>query len=170
MLPGEDAAAPARRVSKDLTTLLGKPVTAGSSGPATGPDGIAVAYQEAERCTDALLSLGSSGQAASTAELGFVGLLLSERRDTRRFVTDAIGPVIEYDNRRGTALVATLEAYFGAGGSASRAAEALHVHVNTVTQRLERIAQLIGQHWQRPDRALEIQLALRLHRLGGGPR
>jgi hypothetical protein len=166
MLPGEDAAAPARRVSRDLTTLLGKPVTVGASGPATGPDEIATTYQEAERCTDALLSLGSSGQSASTAELGFVGLLLSERRDTRRFVADTIGPVIEYDTRRGTALVATLEAYFGAGGSASRAAEALHVHVNTVTQRLERIGQLIGEQWQRPERALEVQLALRLHRLG----
>ena len=47
-----------------------------------------------------------------------------------------------------------------------RAAAALHVHVNTVAQRLERIGTLLGAGWQEPDRALEIQLALRLHRLG----
>ena len=47
----------------------------------------------------------------------------------------------------------------------ARAAELLHVHVNTVTQRLERIGQLLGADWQRPERALEVQLALRLHRL-----
>ncbi|MFC7647748.1 PucR family transcriptional regulator [Streptosporangium lutulentum] len=76
-----------------------------------------------------------------------------------------IGPVIDYDARRNTALIRTLTAYFAAGGSLSRTADALHIHVNTVTQRLERIAQLLGVGWQEPERALEIQLALRLHRL-----
>ena len=170
MLPADDTTASAERIRRDLSTLLGRPVTVGAGGPGTGPDGIAAAYHEAERCVDALISLDRSGQAASTAELGFVGLLLSERRDTRRFITDTIGPVIDYDARRGTALLATLEAYFGTGGSASRAAEALHVHVNTVAQRLDRVAQLIGEDWQHPDRALEIQLALRLHRLSRKPR
>jgi DNA-binding PucR family transcriptional regulator len=41
------------------------------------------------------------------------------------------------------------------------------VHVNTVNQRLERVAQLLGDDWQRPGRALDLQLALRLHRLRG---
>ncbi|MEV4086703.1 helix-turn-helix domain-containing protein, partial [Nonomuraea fuscirosea] len=74
--------------------------------------------------------------------------------------------VIDYDARRGTALAGTLAAYFGAGGSPSRAAEALHIHVNTVTQRLDRVGRLLGDGWLEPERALEIQLALRLHRLG----
>ena len=169
MLPGEDASAAARKVSRDLGVLLDTPVTVGASGPAAGPDGIAAAFREAYQCADALIALGRTGQPASTGDLGFVGLLLSEQRDARRFVADTIGPVIEYDDRRGTALRDTLEAYFGAGGSLSRAAEVLHVHVNTVAQRLERIGQLIGEHWQQPDRALEVQLALRLHRLGDGP-
>lgn len=37
--------------------------------------------------------------------------------------------------------------------------------VNTVTQRLERVAALLGEDWAEPDRALEIHLALRLRRL-----
>ncbi|MBC8994374.1 helix-turn-helix domain-containing protein, partial [Micromonospora chalcea] len=103
-------------------------------------------------------------------ELGFVGLLLGAvgdagDRDVAGFLTATVGPVVDYDARRGTALVKTLEAYFGVGGSLARAAEQLHVHVNTVTQRLERVGQLLGADWQRPDRALEVQLALRLHRL-----
>ncbi|HEX7745596.1 MAG TPA: helix-turn-helix domain-containing protein, partial [Micromonosporaceae bacterium] len=81
------------------------------------------------------------------------------------FLDDTLGRVVDYDARRGTALVKTLEAYFGVGGSLARAAELLHVHVNTVTQRLERVGQLLGADWQRPERALEVQLALRLHRL-----
>jgi DNA-binding PucR family transcriptional regulator len=37
--------------------------------------------------------------------------------------------------------------------------------VNTAAQRLDRVARLLGPDWQQPDRALEVQLALRLHRL-----
>jgi DNA-binding PucR family transcriptional regulator len=40
------------------------------------------------------------------------------------------------------------------------------VHVNTVAQRLDRVARLLGRDWS-PARALEVQLALRLHRLTG---
>jgi len=130
-----------------------------------GPAALAAAFAEADRCVAALRALGRAGDGASTAELGFVGLLLGEDRDVAGFLATAIGPVVEYDQRRGTALVGTLAAYFGAGGSLARAAEALHVHVNTVTQRLDRIGHLIGADWQRPERALEVQLALRLHRL-----
>jgi sugar diacid utilization regulator len=173
MLPGTDAGAAARTVARDLGRILARPVTAGGAGPATGPAGIAAAYRDADRCVTALTALGRVGDGASTAELGFVGLLLGSLeeghdRDVERFLAATIGPVVDYDARRGTALTRTLEAYFGVGGSLSRAAELLHVHVNTVTQRLDRIAQLLGTDWQKPDRALEVQLALRLHRLRGG--
>ncbi|MEV0128206.1 helix-turn-helix domain-containing protein [Dactylosporangium sp. NPDC050688] len=170
LLPGEAAGPMARTVARDLGKLLGRPVTAGAGGPATGPAGIAAAYRDADRCVIALAALGRGGAGASTAELGFVGLLLGSApdgrdRDVEQFLSSTIGPVVDYDVRRGTALVKTLEAYFGVGGSLARAAELLHVHVNTVTQRLERIGQLLGADWQKPERALEVQLALRLHRL-----
>src|SRR6266542_1684639 len=79
---------------------------------------------------------------------------------------DRLRPVLDYDARRGTVLTKTLEAYFGCGGSPARAAELLHVHVNTVVQRLERLGGLLGPDWQQPERALDLQLALRLYRLG----
>ncbi|WP_432995641.1 helix-turn-helix domain-containing protein [Dactylosporangium sp. CA-233914] len=170
LLPGDAPGAAARLVARDLGKLLGRSVTAGAGGPATAPEAIAPAYRDADRCVTALTALGRTGTGASTAELGFVGLLLGSApdgrdHDVRTFLTATIGPVLDYDARRGTALVKTLEAYFGVGGSLARAAELLHVHVNTVTQRLERIAQLLGPDWQKPERALEVQLALRLHRL-----
>ena len=75
--------------------------------------------------------------------------------------------MLEYDAKRGTELVATLQAYFDAGSSPARAAEALRVHVNTVTQRLDRVEPAARQGLATPERALEVQLALRLHRLTG---
>jgi hypothetical protein len=167
MLPAPDAGPLAREIARDLGRILGTPVTAGGAGPATGPAGVASAFRDADRAATALVALGRVGDGASTAELGFVGLLLGQDRDVAGFIAGTVGAVVDYDARRGTGLVKTLEAYFGSGCSSARAAETLHVHVNTVTQRLDRIAALLGADWQRPERALEVQLALRLHRLRG---
>ncbi|MEU6999538.1 GAF domain-containing protein [Nonomuraea sp. NPDC046570] len=167
LLPGERPGATAQRVAAELSASLGSPATAGAAGPVRGPGEVATAHREAQRCAEALLALGRAGDGASAAELGFVGLLMSDGHDVSGFVGSVLGPVADYDARRGTALVRTLAAYFGSGTSPSRTAEAMHIHVNTVTQRLDRIGRLLGDGWQEPDRSLEIQLALRLHRLRG---
>ncbi len=165
LLPGVAAGPLARRIAAELSASLGVPATVGASGPVRGPGGVAAAYREAQRCAEALVALGRPGDGASAAELGFVGLLVGDGRDVSGFLGATLGPVLDYDTRRGTALIQTMRAYFGSGGSLSRTAEALHIHVNTVTQRLDRVGQLLGSDWQAPDRALEIQLALRLNRL-----
>ncbi|MEU3165896.1 helix-turn-helix domain-containing protein [Streptosporangium sp. NPDC006930] len=167
MLPGDRPGPLAKRVATELSASLGHPATAGAGGPVRGTAEVAAAHREAQRCADALVALGRAGEGAGARELGFVGLLVGEGRDIGAFLASVLGPVIDYDARRGTALVQTLTAYFGMGGSLSRTSEALHIHVNTVTQRLDRIGQLLGDDWQSPDRALEVQLALRLHRLSG---
>ncbi|MBP2707135.1 helix-turn-helix domain-containing protein [Microbispora sp. RL4-1S] len=164
LLPGDRPGVTARRVAADFGLSLGRPATAGAA-VSGGPAGVAAAYREAHRCAGALLALGRAGDGASAEELGFVGLLIGERHEVPAFLDSALGPVLDYDARRGSALVRTLETYFACGGSLSRTAEALHIHVNTVTQRLDRVSRLLGPGWQEPDRALEIQLALRLHRL-----
>jgi hypothetical protein len=165
LLPGDKPGVTARRVAAELGTSLGTPATVGAAGPVHGPAEVADAYREAQRCAEALHALGRRGDGASVAELGFVGVLIGGSRDVAPFLTATLGPVVDYDARRGTTLVRTLDAYFGTGGSLSRTAEALHIHVNTVTQRLDRIGRLLGDDWQHPERALEIQLALRLHTL-----
>jgi sugar diacid utilization regulator len=170
LLPGVDPGAAAQRVARELGAALGTPVTAGAAGPVRGPAAVAGAYREARRCAEALVSLGRAGDGASVDELGFVGLLIGRDRDVTGFLESAIGPVLAYDRRRGTALVRTLETYFDSGAGLSRTAERLHIHVNTVTQRLDRVGRLLGEGWQDPGRALEIQLALRLNRLQPLPR
>ncbi|WP_424982182.1 helix-turn-helix domain-containing protein [Labedaea rhizosphaerae] len=162
--PGELAA----RVARELTALVEVPVTVGGAGPATGPVALAAAHAEAVRCVHSLLTLGRAGDGGTVAALGFVGLLLGERADPEQYIRSVLGPVLDYDARRGTELVHTLRCYFDAGTNLTRAKQALHVHVNTVVQRLERVTALLGDGWQEPDRALEVQLALRLHLLRAG--
>ncbi|MFD9335445.1 helix-turn-helix domain-containing protein [Streptomyces sp. NPDC060028] len=159
----------AESLAADLGQALGSPVTVGSAGPATGPAGLPAVYAEAVRCVEALHSLGRTGDGADLPGLGFLGVLLGDRTDMPGYVEHVLGPVIEYDRKRGTELVRTLEAYFDHGAALHKAKDTLHVHVNTVVQRLDRIGRLLGDTWNTPPRALEIQLALRVHRLTSRP-
>ncbi|MEU3747780.1 MULTISPECIES: helix-turn-helix domain-containing protein [Streptomyces] len=158
----------ARDLAADLARIIGAPVTVGAAGPGTGPEQHADLHAEAQRCLTALHSLGRTGSGADIAELGFIGVLLGDRADIASYVDRVLGPVLAYDTERGTELVRTLHAYYEQGSSLARAKDALHVHVNTVVQRLDRVAQLLGPDWNTPASALEIHLALRLHQLSHG--
>ncbi|MBP8535378.1 GAF domain-containing protein [Streptomyces sp. MK37H] len=173
---GDTADALARRTARQLGTAAHAAVTVGASAPvpapAARPGEVAAGYAEARRCLAALRVLGRAGQGAAAEDFGFLGLLLAGTREgapdgtgVQDFVNRTVGAVIDYDERRGTELIRTLDAYFAGGMSPARTKDALHVHVNTVAQRLERIGRLLGPDWQSPARSLEIQLALRLHRL-----
>ncbi|MFF0696607.1 helix-turn-helix domain-containing protein [Streptomyces tendae] len=166
---GDEATDLARRTARHLGRAVHEAVTVGASAPvrdlAARPDTVAAAHTEAGRCLDALRLLGRCGDGAAAEDFGFLGLLLAGDQNVPGFVERTIGQVVAYDERRGTELVRTLDAYFSCGMSPARTKEALHVHVNTVAQRLERVGRLLGDNWQSPERALEIQLALKLHRL-----
>ncbi|WP_086725406.1 helix-turn-helix domain-containing protein [Streptomyces carpinensis] len=168
---GTTATELAQRTAHHLGTAVHEAVTVGASAPvgdlAAHPDTATAAYAEARRCLEALRLLGRTGDGAAAEDFGFLGLLLAGDRDIAGFVDRTIGRVTAYDERRGTDLIRTLEAYFACGMSPARTKDELHVHVNTVAQRLERVGRLLGDDWQTPARTLEIQLALRLHRLSG---
>ncbi|MEU1199411.1 GAF domain-containing protein [Streptomyces sp. NPDC005813] len=167
--PGDTATDLARRTARHLGGAVSEAVTVGASAPverlAAHPDAVASAYAEGQRCLEALRLLGRTGDGAAAEDFGFLGLLLAGDRDISGFVERTIGGVVDYDERRGTDLLRTMDAYFACGMSPARTKDDLHVHVNTVAQRLERVGRLLGDDWQSPARALEIQLALRLHRL-----
>ncbi|QWQ40280.1 GAF domain-containing protein [Streptomyces sp. YPW6] len=159
----------AQALAAELGQAVGFPVTVGAAGPATGPAELSDAHREAGRCLSALRALGRTGNGGAVDDLGFIGVLLGDQADLGGYVRRMLGPVLDYDSRRGTDLVTTLDAYFAEGASLTRTKSLLHVHVNTVVQRLERIGRLLGADWNTPARTLEIQLALRLHRLTQGP-
>jgi DNA-binding PucR family transcriptional regulator len=111
-----------------------------------------------------MLRLQRTAQAAAPGDLGIAGLVGAAEVDIQAHISHLLGPVLTYDRDRGTDLKGTLEAYFDAGQSPTRAATALHIHPNTVQQRLDRITALLGPDWQQPEQALDVQVALRLLR------
>ncbi|MFI0350041.1 helix-turn-helix domain-containing protein [Actinomadura sp. 9N407] len=161
LLPGDDAAAVARAAMRELARACRHPVTAGTA-QATHVPQIAAAYEEAARCMRTLLALGRAGEVADARDLGFVGTLFNGRPDIASLVRTTIGPVMDYDRRHGSDLVRTLEVFCSTNQNTRNTAQALHLHANTVTQRLSRITQLLGDTWRQADRLLEVQVALRL--------
>ncbi|MFO7191822.1 MAG: GAF domain-containing protein [Thermocrispum agreste] len=161
-LPGDDAL----RVGGTIQQRLG-PVTVGVAGPVTTVTAWAGAYREARQCERALLALGRAGQVADQAHLGFARLLLghSGPAELDDFMRQTIGPLLDYDQARGTELAATLDCWFEESGSATAVSRRLHIHPNTVAQRLDRITTLLGHGWREPARVLDLRLALRLWRL-----
>lgn len=159
----------ARSVGDQLAaavTRAGASATVGVAGPAPAAE-VAATYGEARGCLETLLTLGRAGEVTDPAGLGVARLLLGANGPGQlaEFVDRELGPVAAYDEQRGTSLVATLDAWFASGGSLKDTAAALHVHPNTVTQRLERVTGLLGDAWRAPERALDLQLALRVARL-----
>jgi len=167
LVPAADAPAVARRWSATLTSADSRAPTLGAAGPASGVEGLRDAYAEARRTLHVLDALERDGEAATAGQLGLFGLVFGgeEPAGLRGFLDRALGPVLEHDAQRGGALLETLAAFFAEAGQLNNTARALGVHVNTLYQRLERLDEVLGADWRKPDRRLELHLAVRLRAL-----
>jgi DNA-binding PucR family transcriptional regulator len=124
------------------------------------------AFSLASRCGGVMREIGHTDLGATTGRYALYAMVFdTERvRELDRFLAASIGPLLDYDQRRGATLVDTLSAYYGHLGNVAATARALHVHVNTLLKRLDRASNVLGFDW-RHENDLELQLGLRLHQL-----
>jgi hypothetical protein len=98
------------------------------------------------------------------AELSAYQLLLAavpaELRDSYR--ERVLGPVLAYDAEHESDLVHTLRVYLDCSGSWKRAAERLHLHVNTLRYRIDRIGELTGRDLTTLAAQVDLHIALHL--------
>ena len=122
-----------------------------------------------ERVLDAARRSGFSETLVSLRTYGAIGAFLTKvtLEPTRLGITEIIGPVLDYDRENGTGLAETAAAFLDAGHSVPQAALDLHVHENTVRQRLDRISKLLGDGWAYGQRGLDCHIMLAAHRLIG---
>jgi sugar diacid utilization regulator len=168
LVPGTDSEQVIDLVRRELPRLVGAKVTAGAAGPAASAQEVRALYREALRCHRLLLALDRPGDVASIADLGTLGLILdgTSRDLVLRLLDDKLGQLLRYDRDHNALLVETLEMFFAEGQNPRAAASKLHVHPNTVYQRLDRIDRVVGHaDWRLPPYNLEMQLALQLHRI-----
>lgn len=133
---------------------------------------IAIVPEEYElllRVVEAARAANYSHLLVSLQTFGALGAFLSQVtiEPTKRAISQQLRPLLEYDETHGTQLVETAMTYFDAGQSVKQAAQDLHVHENTVRQRLDRITALMGRGWQFGQRGLDTHLMLTAHRLIG---
>lgn len=111
--------------------------------------------------------MGKSWQASPVTYFGDLGLYqlltaLSSNPEAARFFRKTVRPLVEHDDNRNAELVDTLDAFFYCHGNLSQTAVRLHIHRNTLTYRLERIAAITRLDLNDPDARFSLQLALKL--------
>jgi DNA-binding PucR family transcriptional regulator len=164
---GEGKARPlldaARRIQGELQT----PVAIGLSSVCTQTASFQAGLREAQDALVAARVLGGQPTVVAYEELGSYKYLLrmSGESGVRDPCRDAVERLAEYDERRSTSLVRTLEEFLRRRGSVSATAAALFVHPNTLRQRLRRIGEVSGLDLGSAD-WLTVEIAVKLVRLG----
>ncbi len=155
----------ARVLATRLLEASGPEGYIGLGRPVTGAEHLHESLSEAQRACR-LASQRRRERVATYAEVGTYQLLLAlhdeETLDT--FKGAVLGPVIEYDKRRGTELLQTLERFLSSGGEYASTAKELNIHVNTLRLRLARVESLTGRRLDRGDDRIDLHLALRIGR------
>lgn len=154
----------------DFNVLLFKKLRleghAAFSGPIRQSSEMPATYVQLRRTVGLLKELGRKNQLINERELRFYSILFQQfGADDIELMTQAvIGKLVESDEKHGTRLQQTLLAYLDHSQNARAAAKFLDIHTNTMHNRLEQIAGLIG-NWDRDGRSVEIHIALRLKNL-----
>jgi len=78
---------------------------------------------------------------------------------------DQIACIANYDQRKGTDLLATLETYLECAGNLTKTSTRLFVHRNTLIQRLERLQSLCNIDLQDRSNWLTLQVAIKVYKL-----
>jgi GAF domain-containing protein len=129
------------------------------------------AYREALDAAMIGRALLGEGGAIGYAEVGAYRYLvhIAAEHAPHDRMRAAVDRLIEYDSRRRTALLDTLERYLAERRSVIESARGLFIHPNTLRQRLGRIEELTGLNLDDDD-LLSLELAIKLARLHGRDR
>jgi DNA-binding PucR family transcriptional regulator len=153
-----------RRVSARVTGGNGELITVGLSNVCRGRDSFPRAFSEAASAAE-VGPLVNGGPGIYTYEdLGLYRYLLHGDSGSSDRHQDQLERLVEYDSRRGSELLHTLEVYLEGRGNVVGTARTLHTHPNTLRQRLARIEALSGLSLEAED-WLALGIAIKLVKL-----
>jgi purine catabolism regulator len=90
-------------------------------------------------------------------------LQFEDHPELKAFLEETLGPILIHENA--DEFLATLEEFFAHNGNLSQTAEALFIHRNTLTYRMDRMASAFRLDLENPDTRLAVQLALSIRRM-----
>jgi purine catabolism regulator len=83
-------------------------------------------------------------------------------KDGVDFITSIVKPLIEYDEKKDSNLLETLEAYFNCNGNIKQVSQKMYIHYNTAIYRIDQIQKLLNVDLNNPDDRLNVEIALKL--------
>lgn len=144
-------------------TNPGARVVIGIGRPGVGPAN----WRQSQMQARESWRLGKEWESSPVTYFGDLGLYqllagLGGSAEAARFYRKTLGKLISHDDSRNAELVQTLDAFFACHGNLSQTATRLHIHRNTLTYRLEQIAQITQLDLDDADARFSLQLALKL--------
>lgn len=118
------------------------PLAAGLSNVCRGPELLARGFEEAATAVRVGPLLKGTAGVFLYEDLGAYRYVLTAEGAVRDRYQERLVRLVDYERRRGTQLLRTLEVYLERQGNIARTARALYLHPNTLRQRLSRIEQL----------------------------
>ena len=155
-----------RALAEDLQRTVERGVDAGVlvgiGGLSAGSTGLREALVQARETCRAMQHQRGGPPVQAFSDLNNHRLLLGMLGDDilARFSEGVLGALRDHDHRRGGDLEATLRAFLELDGSYAETAAHLHVHVNTLRQRLTKLTELTGRDPRRTNDRVDLVLAL----------
>ena len=124
-------------------------------------------FAEANEALQMGQSLNRDGGVTHFNDLGVYRYLYKIARmdDLRDMYQDQVARIANYDRRKGTDLLDTLETYLECAGNLTKTSNRLFVHRNTLIQRLERLQSLCDIDLQERSNWLTLQVAIKVFKL-----
>ncbi len=162
---GGDPADVVRRLASDVAGVVeGSPVAVGLSNPCRGVSSFAVGFDEALAAAEVGALIRGGPGVFSYEDLGPYKYVLANETGMRDGHQRALERLADYDVRRGTQLLWTLEGYLDGRGNVVGSSRTLFIHPNTLRQRLSRIEQITGLDLEHDD-WLSLAIAVKVVKL-----
>lgn len=100
-------------------------------------------------------------------ELGIFKILCQDflTEELEDFYNETLKSLADYDEKKSTEIVKTLESYFKHNGNLKKMSDALYTHYNTILYRINRINEITGMNLDDPNDRLNLEIALKIKEL-----
>jgi sugar diacid utilization regulator/putative methionine-R-sulfoxide reductase with GAF domain len=153
-----------RRIYDEVAAPDGHVLAVGLSDPCRGIASFGAGFEEARVAAEIGALIGGGAGVFTYEGLGPYRYTLLSEDSVRDRYHDNLARLIDYERRRGTELLDTLEAYLDNRGNAVRTSRQLYIHANTLRQRLQRIERVAGIDLERED-WLSLAIAVKVVKL-----
>ncbi len=156
-----------RDLARQMRTEHGVRMSIGVGNPCQQTSDYRRGFAEATEALQMGQNLNRDGGVTHFNDLGVYRYLYKIARmdDLRDMYQDQVAHIANYDRRKGTDLLDTLETYLECAGNLTKTSNRLFVHRNTLIQRLERLQSLCEIDLQERSNWLTLQVAIKVYKL-----